>query len=79
MIATAAGNGFITPKEARRLFHSSPGDRAIRKWMNQGVRVRGAPARVCLQFVREGGRMLTTAAWIAEFNAACNVKPRDLR
>ena len=70
---------YLNAKESRPYFASNPTTDVIRKWMRIGVKDRRKPRsndRIKLKSLHEGGYVVTTIAWIREFQIECqkNVK-----
>ena len=63
----------LTPKEAARYFARGLTAHAVRKWMIVGVLGRNTgKSRIFLSHTREGKRLFTTEAHIAQFKIDCN-------
>ena len=63
----------LSIKEAAAYFSCKPDHRTVRFWMNVGLRGRNTDKkRIFLSHTREGGRIFTTEAHIAQFKIDCN-------
>ena len=57
---------YLTLTQAAKIAPGRPSSNGIWRWCRQGVRTRGGTI-VRLEHIRAGGKLLTTATWIAEF------------
>lgn len=57
---------YLTLHEAAKLVPGGTSANCIWRWCRKGVLSRG-DERICLQHVRVGGKLYTTAAWMTEF------------
>jgi hypothetical protein len=59
-------NEHLTLTEAAKLAPGRPSSNCIWRWCRRGVLARGGE-RIRLEHIRAGGKILTTAAWLATF------------